>query len=254
VPVHYGGIACDMDAICALARDRGLAVVEDNAHGLFASYKGRPLGSFGALATQSFHETKNFSCGEGGALVINDRDLVDRAEIIREKGTNRRRFLRGEIDKYSWVDVGSSYLPSEILAAVLLAQLEKRAEIQARRRAIWLRYDERLRPVAERSGLTLPTVPAGCEQAYHLYWLLARSPAQRTALLAHLKNNGVAATFHYVPLHLSEMGRKLGARPGDCPVAESAADRLLRVPLHLELTEADQDRVVEVLAAGLTAA
>jgi len=253
VPVHYAGVACELDAIGALARARGLAVVEDNAHGLFGTYKGRPLGSFGALATQSFHETKNFSCGEGGALVINDPALIERAEIIREKGTNRRRFLRGEIDKYSWVDVGSSYLPSEILAAVLLAQLEKRQQIQARRQAIWDRYQERLGPVAERFGLTVPTVPAGCEQTHHLYWLLARTPAQRNALLAHLKSHGIAATFHYVPLHLSEMGKKLGAKPGDCPVAESVADRLLRLPLHLELSEPDQDRVVAALVSGLSA-
>lgn len=243
VPVHYAGVGCEMDALGELARRRGLAIVEDNAHGLFGRYHGRPLGSFGLMATQSFHETKNFSCGEGGALLLNDPALLQRAEIIREKGTNRSRFFRGEIDKYSWVDVGSSYLPSDILAGFLLAQLEAAERIQARRRAIWQRYYHDLSGWAARCGVSLPFVPEHCEPAWHMFYMLCPTLAARTALIAHCRARGVHAIFHYLPLHLSDMGQRLGGRPGDCPVTESVSDRIVRLPLFYTLSAADQERV-----------
>ncbi len=247
VPVHYAGVACEMDQILSFAVRHGITVVEDNAHGLFGRYKGKYLGTFGALAAQSFHETKNFSCGEGGALLISDPALKDRAEIIREKGTNRSRFFRGETDKYSWVDTGSSYLPSELQAAVLLAQLECRAEIQARRRRIWEFYYAHLRDWAGSHGVGLPRVPEHCEQPHHLFYLLMTSLRQRQALIARLKAAGILSVFHYLPLHLSDMGRKFGGKEGDCPVTESVSDRLLRLPFYNDLTETDQERVVEVI-------
>jgi len=247
VPVHYAGVACEMDSILATAARHGVAVVEDNAHGLCGGYKGRPLGSFGCLAAQSFHETKNFSCGEGGALIVNRTDLVQRAEIIREKGTNRSRFFRGEVDKYTWVDIGSSYVLGDLLAAFLLAQLKERETIQCRRRRIWEYYFANLRPLASKHGLGLPFVPAYCQQAYHLFYLLARSCEERTALIDHLKSRGIRAVFHYVPLHLSEMGRKFGGRQSDCPVTEAISERLLRLPFYNTLRRTDQDRVLEAI-------
>ena len=249
VPVHYAGVGCEMDAILATAARHGLAVVEDNAHGFAGRYRGRPLGTLGGLATQSFHETKNFSCGEGGALVVNQRDLVGRAEIIREKGTNRSRFFRGEVDKYSWVDLGSSYVLSDILAAFLLAQLEDLAGIQARRRAVWEYYAAGLAGLAARHGLGLPVVPAHCEQTYHMFYLLTRNLTERTALIRHLKTKDIHAVFHYVPLHLSEMGVRFGGRPGQCPVTEDISDRLLRLPFFNVLTRPEQDRVIAEITA-----
>ncbi len=243
-PVHYAGVGCEMDAITAIARRHGIAVVEDNAHGLFGKYRGQPLGTFGTLATLSFHETKNLTCGEGGALLINDERFFERAEIIREKGTNRSRFFRGQVDKYSWVDIGSSYLPADILAAYLCAQLEAYETIQAKRRRVWQTYDERLRPLAAACGLALPAVPPYCEQAYHMYYLLLPSLAQRTALIEHLKAQGILSVFHYLPLHLSEMGRRFGGKAGDCPVTEQVSDCLVRLPFYTDLAEADQERVV----------
>ncbi len=247
VPVHYAGVGCEMDAILPFAASRGITVVEDNAHGLFGKYRGKYLGTFGAFSAQSFHETKNFSCGEGGALLINDRAYTDRAEIVREKGTNRSRFFRGETDKYSWVDIGSSYLPSEIQAAVLLAQLECRAEIQARRRRIWDYYFAQLRDWAARRGVRLPSVPDHCEQPFHLFYLLMPSLKQRQALSARLKGAGILSVFHYLPLHLSDMGRRFGGKEGDCPVTERVSDCLLRLPFYNDLTRTDQERVVEVI-------
>ena len=247
VPVHYAGVACAMDAILSIAARRGIAVVEDNAHGLFGSYGGKKLGTFGALATLSFHETKNIVCGEGGALLINDQSLLERAEIIREKGTNRSRFFRGQVDKYTWVDIGSSYLPSELLAAFLYGQLEQRARIQAARKRIWDYYHEQLTPWAEEHGVRLPVVPEGCAHPYHLYYLLAPSLASRQGMIGHLRSRGIASAFHYLPLHLSAMGRKLGGKPGDCPVTEDISDRLLRLPFYYELTGEDQARVVAAL-------
>jgi dTDP-4-amino-4,6-dideoxygalactose transaminase len=244
LPVHYAGVGCEMDAIMGIATRHGIAVVEDNAHGLFGKYRDKPLGTFGCLAAQSFHETKNINCGEGGALLINDARLAERAEIIREKGTNRSRFFRGLVDKYTWVDVGSSYVPSDILAAYLYAQLEAREQIQATRRRIWEYYHRHLRDWAAERNITLPTVPAHCEQAYHMFYLLLPSLEERQALIAHLREHGIMGVFHYQPLHLSEMGRRLGGKEGDCPVTEAVSDRLLRLPFYNDLTEPDHARVV----------
>lgn len=245
VPVHYAGVGCDMEAICGIAGRHGIPIVEDNAHGLFGRYRGQLLGTFGALATQSFHETKNFSCGEGGALLINDERLVERAEILREKGTNRSRFFRGQVDKYTWVDVGSSYLPSDLVAAVLYAQLEARDAIQARRRQAWLAYESALGAWARAQDVILPTVPAECDQTYHMFWMLLPSLAARQAFIAHLRAQDIMSVFHYLPLHLSPMGEKFGGRAGDCPVTEDVSDRLVRLPLYNKLDSADQARVIE---------
>ncbi len=252
VPVHYAGVACEMDAIMRISGSHNIPIVEDNAHGLFARYKGKNLGTFGILATQSFHETKNIVCGEGGALVLNDELLVDRAEVIREKGTNRSRFFRGQVDKYTWVDAGSSYLPSEILAAFLFAQLERRDVIQQKRRNVWEYYYAHLSPWLEEHGVALPTVPEYCEQPYHLFYLLLPSLDRRQALIAHFKSYGIQTAFHYLPLHLSEMGRKLGGKPGACPVTESVSDRLLRLPFFNDITEAEQERVVSAMKEFFT--
>jgi dTDP-4-amino-4,6-dideoxygalactose transaminase len=249
VPVHYAGVGCEMEAMTALARRHAIAVIEDNAHGLFGRYRGRPLGTLGQLGVQSFHETKNFTSGEGGALVINDPALIDRAEVIRQKGTNRSRFFRGQVDKYTWVDDGSSYLPSEILAAFLYAQLEQRETVQARRKKIWDCYAANLHDWAAAHEVSLPLVPAHCEQAYHMFYLLMPSLEHRQRMIRHLADREVNAVFHYVPLHLSTMGLKLGGRPGMCPVTESTSDRLLRLPFHNSLSEEDQARVVEAVRA-----
>ena len=236
-----------MDAIADIARRRGVALVEDNAHGLFGKYRGRHLGTFGELATLSFHETKNFSCGEGGALLINDSRHTDRAEVIREKGTNRARFFRGQVDKYSWVDIGSSYLPSDILAAFLHAQLEKRADIQAARRRIWWRYNDGLAAWAARHGVATPVVPATCEQAYHMFYLLLPSLERRQAFIEHLRSRGIQSVFHYLPLHVSAMGRTFGGKAGDCPVTEEVSDRIARLPFYHSLEESEQAEVVKAV-------
>jgi dTDP-4-amino-4,6-dideoxygalactose transaminase len=247
VPVHYAGVACELDTILEIARRRGLAVVEDNAHGLFGKYKGRWLGTFGALASQSFHETKNITCGEGGALLINDPKLIERAEIIREKGTNRSRFFRGLVDKYSWVDIGSSYLMSDVLAAFLYAQLEVWPAIQEKRRRIWEHYDARLRPWANQHGLGAPCVPPECEQSFHMYYLLMPSLEARQGLIAHLGSRGILSVFHYLPLHLSAMGQQMGGRPGACPVSEQKSERLIRLPFFNSLDQARQDQVIDAV-------
>jgi dTDP-4-amino-4,6-dideoxygalactose transaminase len=244
VVMHYAGVACEMDAILEVAARHGVPVVEDNAHGLFGKYKTRHLGTLGCLATQSFHETKNFTCGEGGALLINDPQYVERAEIIREKGTQRSRFFRGEVDKYTWMDIGSSYLPSEILAAFLYAQLEEREAIQAMRKRIWEYYQEQLASWAADSGVEVPTIPPHCQQPYHMYYLLLPSLEEREALISHLQAREINSVFHYLPLHLSSMGQSFGGEEGDCPVTEDVSDRLLRLPFYNELTETDQSRVV----------
>jgi dTDP-4-amino-4,6-dideoxygalactose transaminase len=249
VPTHYGGVGCELDEICAIAEAAGAAVVEDNAHGLFGRYRGRPLGTFGVLAAQSFHETKNVTCGEGGALVVNDPSLVERAEILREKGTNRKKFLRGQIDKYTWIDVGSSWVQSELLAAFLVAQLEARDRIQDARRRVWERYAASLGDWADERGVALPVVPAHCDQAFHMFYVLLGSFEERAALIEHLRARGILAVFHYQPLHLSEMGRALGGRAGQCPVTEDVVGRLLRLPFYTGLSEPDQDEVVEALRA-----
>jgi dTDP-4-amino-4,6-dideoxygalactose transaminase len=233
----------------AIASRRGLPVIEDNAHGLFGHYRGRPLGSFGVMSTLSFHETKNVTCGEGGALVINDPRFSERAEIIREKGTNRSRFFRGEIDRYTWVDLGSSYLPSDLLAAYLLAQLESREAIQARRQAIWQRYARELVDWASLLGARLPIVPHGCDHPAHLFSLLMPSLDARTALIAHMRARRILLVFHYQPLHLSDMGRSLGGHIGQHPVTEDVADRLVRLPLFYQLTDEEQGAVIDGLSA-----
>ncbi|HWC01663.1 MAG TPA: dTDP-4-amino-4,6-dideoxygalactose transaminase [Methylomirabilota bacterium] len=247
VPVHYAGISCEMDALLTVANRHRLEVVEDNAQGLFGEYRGRPLGSVGGLAALSFHETKNISCGEGGALVINDARYIERAEIIREKGTNRSRVFRGLVDKYTWVDVGSSALPSDLLAAFLYAQLERRADIQAKRRRIWECYARELAEWAAARGIGLPLVPDHCRQPYHLFYLINTSLDQRTRLIAHLKARGILAVFHYLPLHLSEMGQRFGGKPGDCPVTEDLSDRVLRLPFYNDLSEEEQAYVIDSL-------
>lgn len=244
VVVHYAGIACDMDRIGAIAAAHDLAVVEDNAHGLFGTWKGRPLGSLGTMATLSFHETKNVTCGEGGALVLSDPALVQRAEIIREKGTNRSQFVRGEVNRYAWMDIGSSYLLSDILAAVLAAQLDEADDIQAVRRRVWTHYREALAEWADAHGCELPFVPEWSGPAWHSFHLLLPDSAARDGLISHLRDRGIGAPFHYLPLHLSAMGRRFGGVEGDCPVTESFSGRLIRLPLHHSLTDDEVGSVV----------
>ncbi|MEV4106443.1 dTDP-4-amino-4,6-dideoxygalactose transaminase [Nonomuraea sp. NPDC049695] len=244
--VHYAGVACAMEVIGELAERYGLALVEDNAHGLGGSYQGRPLGSFGAMAAQSFHETKNVQCGEGGALILNDPALMARAEIIREKGTDRSRYFRGQVDKYRWVDIGSSYLPSDLLAAQLAAQLEFFRVTQLRRHAVWQAYHEGLADWAAGNGISQPMVPDGCAHPAHLYYLLFPDIANRQAFIDHLAGRGVQALFHYQPLHCAPAGLRYG-RPatGGCPVTEQVADTLVRLPLFADLAEDDVAHVIE---------
>jgi dTDP-4-amino-4,6-dideoxygalactose transaminase len=252
VVVHYAGVPCEMDTILAIAARHGVPVVEDNAHGLFSRYKGVYTGTMGCLSTQSFHETKNFTCGEGGALIINDAALLERAQVIRDKGTNRSRFFRGEVDKYTWVDLGSSYLPSDLLAAFLYAQLEAREMIQEKRRRVWQRYYDSLAEWAEANEVRLPVVPQGCEQAYHMFYMLLPSAEHREALIAHLKARSILSVFHYTSLHLSDAGRKFAARPSDCPVTEDVTERLLRLPFYTDLSETDQEQVIDGVLALAT--
>lgn len=246
VVVHYAGIACEMDGIARSLRGE-ISLVEDNAHGLLGTYRGRLLGTFGRLSTLSFHETKNFVCGEGGALIVNDRSLVARAEIIREKGTNRSQFLRGEVDKYTWIDTGSSFLPSDMVAAFLYGQLEARTRIQESRRRIWEGYHTALAGWAARNGVKLPHVPDDCGNAYHLYFVVMPSAEARTRFIHHMRGHGVQASSHYVPLNSSPHGQRLGGRPGACPVAESASERLVRLPLYASLTISEQELVVDAV-------
>jgi dTDP-4-amino-4,6-dideoxygalactose transaminase len=247
VPVHYAGVPCEMNVIMDIANRYGIPVVEDNAHALFAKYHGQWSGTFGAMATQSFHETKNFTCGEGGALLINAQNFVERAEIVREKGTNRSRFFRGQVDKYTWVDVGSSYLPSDMLAAYLFAQFEHAQEIQQKRAQVWNRYDQHLADWTEEHNVQRPTVPAHVDQAYHMYYILLPSLETRTKLISYLKSQGIQSVFHYLPLNTSSMGQYFGAKAGDCPVTERVSDRLLRLPFFNSLSEDGQMQVVEAL-------
>jgi dTDP-4-amino-4,6-dideoxygalactose transaminase len=249
VPVHYGGVGCEMDAIMEIANAHNVTVIEDNAHGLFGAYKGQQLGTFGAMATQSFHETKNLTSGEGGALVINDEQYVERAEIIREKGTDRSKFLRGQVDKYTWVDIGSSYLPSDILAAFLYAQLEERDAIQKKRELVWQRYREGLGSWANTQGVTIPYVPEHCDQSFHLFYLLLPNEDKRNEFIAYMGQNQMGAVFHYLPLHISPMGQHFDGRPGDCPVTEDVSGRLVRLPFYTELSAEEQARVIETVCA-----
>ncbi|MEV6867976.1 dTDP-4-amino-4,6-dideoxygalactose transaminase [Streptosporangium subroseum] len=248
VVVHYAGVGCEMSAIGELAKRHDLALVEDNAHGLGGSYQGRPLGSFGRMATQSFHETKNVQCGEGGALLLNDPELAERAEIIREKGTDRSRFFRGQVDKYRWVDIGSSYLPSDVLAAQLTAQLEAFDGIQSARQAVWHAYHRELAGWAADNGVRRPVVPEGCAHPAHLYYLLMPDLDSRQAFIAHLAARGVQAAFHYQPLHAAPAGLRYGrTAPGGCPVTEEVADRLVRLPLFADLGEAALAQVIDAV-------
>jgi dTDP-4-amino-4,6-dideoxygalactose transaminase len=251
VPVHYAGVACEMDSIVAIARRHGLWIVEDAAQGIMACYKGRALGAIGDIGSFSFHETKNIHSGEGGSLLLRDKDLVLRAEIMREKGTDRGRFFRGEVDKYTWQDVGSSFLPNEMTAAFLWAQLEEAERITRERMAIWQRYHERLAPLEQRGLLRRPTIPVDCQHNGHLYYVLLSSEFNRQTVLDHLKANGIHAVFHYVPLHSSPAGLRFGRAQGDLPLTTSLSQRLIRLPIWMGLGEDQQQRVCDVLAATL---
>jgi dTDP-4-amino-4,6-dideoxygalactose transaminase len=228
IPVHYAGIGCEMDTIMDIAKKYDIPVVEDNAHGLFGNYKDKYLGTFGTFSAQSFHETKNFSCGEGGALLINDENYIERAEIIREKGTDRSKFFKGEKDGYTWVDIGSSYLPSDLLAAFLYGQLEQKEKVQTKRKKIWEAYYEGIKSWADENNVGLPFIPDNCEQPYHMFYLLFESEKLRNHFLKYMNNNGITAIFHYLPLHISKMGKKFGKF--DCPVTEFVAKRIVRLP------------------------
>ena len=252
VPIHYAGVACDVDGILAvLERWPRADLVEDNAHGLFARYQGRPLGTFGRFSTLSFHETKNFICGEGGALVVNRDEDVQRAHVVYHKGTNRRDFLLGEVDKYTWQDTGSSFGLADVLAAYLYAQLERRQQILDKRKAAFDRYLRLLEPEAVRRGFSLPTVPADREQAYHMFYVMLPDADTRDRALAGMRDRGVHATFHFVPLHSSPGGRRFAAREVPCPVSDRVSARLLRLPFYTDLTEAEADEVVGAFLAAL---
>ncbi len=251
IAVHYAGVGCEMDRIMEIADNYNLVVIEDAAQGVNSSYRGRALGSIGHLATYSFHETKNYTCGEGGALCINEPEFVDRAEIIREKGTNRSQFFRGMVDKYTWVDVGSSFLLSEVSCAFLYLQLERMAEITKRRQEIYEFYRERLRPLEQGGLLRLPVVPDVCDSNFHIFYILLPQEHTRDSLLAYLKQQGIHAVFHYVPLHTSPMGRKYGYAEGDLPVTEHLGRRILRLPFYCGLTQEQQERIVDEISTFL---
>ena len=244
VAMHYAGVACEMDAIMDIARRHGLLVVEDAAQAVMSTYKGRALGTIGDLGCYSFHETKNYSMGEGGAVVINNPAYVERAEILREKGTNRSKFFRGQVDKYTWVDIGDSFLPSELNAAYLWAQLEMADEINSDRLHSWQVYHEAFRDLAEKGLVTLPTVPAGCVHNAHMYYLKCRDLEERTALIAFLKSRDILAVFHYVPLHSAPAGLKYGRFAGEDVYTTAESDKLVRLPMYYKLTAEDQAKVI----------
>jgi dTDP-4-amino-4,6-dideoxygalactose transaminase len=252
VVVHYAGIVCDMDGLREVLKDRpDIAVIEDNAHGLFGRWRDQPLGSLGRFATLSFHETKNFVCGEGGALVLNDAADVDRAWVLYDKGTNRKAFFQGQVDKYSWRDTGSSFGLSDALAAYLVGQLEQREVIQGKRRAVHERYVELLTPHATELGLTLPTVPEDAVPAYHLFYVLLPDHDTRTRAMKQMRAEGVQTTFHYIPLHDSPAGQKFAVGTPECPVTTDVSGRLMRLPFHNNLSAEDQERVVDSLVRAL---
>jgi len=246
VPVHYAGVACEMDTILGIAQAHNLLVIEDSAQGIMSTYKDRPLGAIGHIGAYSFHETKNIISGEGGALLVNDARFVERAEILREKGTNRGQFFRGQVDKYTWVDIGSSYLPGEVVAAFLWAQMEDAHSITQSRLRIWQRYQEALAPLEDAGRLRRPIIPGHCQHNAHMYYILLESLEKRTEVITHLKNQGVNAVFHYVPLHSAPMGKKYGRVSGELRHTDNIANRLLRLPLWVGLDDA-QDFVVAQL-------
>ncbi len=249
IPVHYAGVACAMDRVLEIARQHGLEVIEDAAQGVNAFHNEQALGAIAPLGAYSFHETKNYTCGEGGALCVNAEKYVERAEILRDKGTNRSKFLRGEVDKYTWVDVGSSYVPSEIVSAFLFGQLEMLEPIAARRREIDAGYRERLAPLEAAGHLALPVVPEGCQSNHHMFYVLLPDAATRDALLDYLRGRGIGASFHYVPLHTSPMGEQLGWREGSLPITEAMSGRLARLPFYYEINSDDQDYVAETMSS-----
>lgn len=247
VPVHYAGVSCEMNKIMDIARLHNVYVVEDAAQGVNARYKDKYLGTIGDIGTYSFHETKNYICGEGGAIVINNKRFIERAEIIREKGTNRSKFFRGEVDKYTWVDIGSSYLPSDLLAAFLYAQLENMDKINKCRRDIFDYYYQALKPLANNGILRLPVVSPECECNSHMFYIILKDEKTRDALIDYLKSKGILSVFHYLPLHLSPVGRSMGYKDGQLPVTESISGRLLRLPFHYSLNRDEQDEVVKCI-------
>jgi len=247
VPVHYAGVGCEMDAIMAIAGKHGLRVIEDAAQGVNATYKGRYLGTIGDMGCYSFHESKNFVAGEGGAFLTSDRDLARRAEVVREKGTNRSQFFRGEVDKYTWMDIGSSYIASDLLAALLLAQLEAMDEITALRGRAYGRYAMALAPLIDAGTIEIQSIPQHCATNFHLFYILVEDLRTRTRLIAHLKQQGIYAVFHYVPLHTAPVGEQMGYRAGMLPVTEHCADRLLRLPLYAGLLDDEVDRIAEAV-------
>jgi dTDP-4-amino-4,6-dideoxygalactose transaminase len=247
--VHYAGVAADMEELAEVATEHGLAVVEDNAHGLGATWRGQKLGTFGGLATQSFHATKNVTCGEGGALLVNDATMAERAGVIREKGTNRAQFLRGEVDKYTWVDTGSSYLPSDLLAALLVAQLERFDEIQSLRHRVWAFYSDGTRDWARKEGVDLMHVPEGAAHPAHIFYVMMPSHADQVGLLQHMRSRGVVGTFHYQPLHVSAAGRRFGRTSGSCSVTVDRSRRLVRLPLFAGMSDAESERVLEAVTS-----
>ena len=247
VPVHYAGVSCEMDTIMQLAKKYNLLVIEDAAQGIMSKYKGRPLGSMGHMAAFSFHETKNISCGEGGALLINDSLYIDRAEIIREKGTNRSKFFRGEVDKYTWVDIGSSYLPGEMNAAFLYAQMENASKITDRRLQIWDLYFKGLEPLAVENSVELPFIPDYCVHNAHMFYIKVKNPGERTSLIKYLKTDRVNAVFHYIPLHSTEPGKACGRLIGEIMHTELESERLLRLPLYYDLGKEKAEKVVKLI-------
>ena len=254
IPVHYAGIGCEMDMIMEIASRHGVPVVEDNAHGLFGKYRGKYLGTFGSFATQSFHETKNITCGEGGALLINEKRYLERAEIIREKGTNRAQFFRGEVNKYSWEDIGSSYVMSDVLAAFLYGQLENWKKIQRKRKLIWDRYNNELKDWAKRRDIQTPFVPKHCEQAYHMYYLILPTVTERSKFIDKLKANNITAVFHYLPLNQSPLANKMqmkGWKKSNCPITVNVSDRIVRLPFYTGLDVKDQSRIIDFIKINL---
>jgi dTDP-4-amino-4,6-dideoxygalactose transaminase len=249
VPVHYAGVACEMDTILAIAEKHGLKVAEDAAQGVMSTYHGRALGTFGDFGCFSFHETKNYSMGEGGALLLRDETYIERAEILREKGTNRARFFRGQVDKYTWVDLGDSFLPSELNAAYLWAQLEEAEEMLARRMAAWNRYDAALRPLAEEGLMEVPVIPEGCVHNAHMYYLKCRDLAQRTDFISFMKGRGVQCVFHYIPLHSAPAGLRFGRFHGEDEYTTRESERLVRLPLFDAITPAQQEEVINGVRA-----